>query len=56
MPLYVYRCNVCKAEHERNVPVDERDSLQNCEECSEPLTRQMCFTGSVWAPTSGGMR
>ena len=55
MPLYVYRCNMCLKEHERNVPVDQRD-LQECKNCKSPLYRKIAFTGSVWAPTSGGMR
>lgn len=55
MPLYVYRCADCKTEQERNVSMEDRD-FQNCEECSEFLIRQMRFSGSVWAPTSGGMR
>lgn len=55
MPLYVYRCADCKIEQERNVSVDERD-LQKCDDCKNKLMRQIRFTGSVWAPTSGGMR
>lgn len=48
MPIYVYRDNEGH-ETERNVPVSERDN-------QEGLTRIHKFTGSVWAPTAGGMK
>jgi hypothetical protein len=48
MPLYEYRTADGKIV-ERNVPVAQRDE-------QEGLERILTFTGSVWAPTSGGMK
>lgn len=48
MPIYVYR-DKDGNEIEKNVPVSERDD-------QEGLTRIPKFTGSVWAPTAGGMK
>lgn len=48
MPLYQYKTADGRVV-ERNVPIAERDS-------QEGLVRILSFSGSVWAPTSGGMK
>lgn len=48
MPIYIYK-NENGDEVERNVPISERDN-------QDGLTRIQSFTGSVWAPTAGGMK
>lgn len=54
MPIYIYWCTDCKDSTERNVKVDERQD-QYCD-CGNHLIREFKFSGSVWAPTAGGMR
>lgn len=55
MPIYNYECEGCvRNAIERNVPIEDRDG-QFCK-CGEKLIRKIVFTGSVYAPTSGGMR
>ncbi len=48
MPLYQYRTESDEIV-ELQVSIAERDNQPG-------LTRILSFTGSVWAPTSGGMR
>jgi len=56
MTIYIYGCEFCDEEIEKNVPIDERDN-QFCI-CGQQLLRKLKFTGSVYAPTStdGGMK
>lgn len=59
MPTYTYRKCLCETNQEgiieRTVPVDDRNR-QKCYFCHAVLTRKYAFTGSVYAPTAGGMR
>lgn len=56
MPNYDYWCMCSEGiQHRINVPMEERDS-QKCSFCYASLRRKYTFTGSVWAPTAGGMR
>ncbi|ASZ74927.1 hypothetical protein FDI69_gp113 [Rhodococcus phage Trina] len=48
MPVYSYKTESGEIV-ERIVPIAERDNQPNLERLIE-------FNGSVWAPTSGGMR
>lgn len=48
MPIYTYKDESGNVV-ERSVPIADRDK-------QEGLTRIIKFTGSVWAPTSGGFR
>lgn len=48
MPIYSYRASTGEIV-ERIVSIAERDNQPD-------LERIIDFTGSVWAPTSGGMR
>jgi predicted nucleic acid-binding Zn ribbon protein len=57
MPTYVYECPECKIREERMfVDIEFRDT-QECGRCNEVVLKRIpVFTGSVWAPTAGGMR
>jgi putative FmdB family regulatory protein len=56
MPIYNYKCPICKHEEEKNVPIDDRD-MQDCVQCKTETQRIIRFTGAVYAPTStGGMK
>jgi putative FmdB family regulatory protein len=35
MPIYEYRCEACKAEFEKIVKMDDRESVQACPECEK---------------------
>lgn len=49
MPIYSYRDKQTGEIVERVVSIEDRDKQKGFE-------RVITFTGSVWAPTSGGMR
>lgn len=55
MPTYTFTCLACDSDLERIVPIAQRDD-QFCEICGWRLNRTVTFTGSVYAPTAGGMR
>lgn len=56
MPIYDYYCLACDQGSEENVPIEERDNLQQCI-CGNSKWRLLSFKGSVWAPSAknGGM-
>jgi putative FmdB family regulatory protein len=54
MPIYEYQCTECENEEERTVAIADRDT-QECA-CGYEMERRICFHGSVWAPTAGGMK
>ena len=54
MPIYLYQCTACEKKEERNVPIAKRDN-QDCD-CGHEMERLIRFTGTVWAPTAGGMK
>lgn len=55
MPIYTYRCKVCKHKTERMCSMSERDKKVFCSNGHE-MTRNVDRPGLVWAPTAGGMR
>jgi putative FmdB family regulatory protein len=55
VPVYGYRCNFCKTNEDRIVPVPRRD-LQTCPKCGMHLARQVGAPRFRFAgvPTKGG--
>lgn len=53
MAIYVYHCNLCNRDFEKNVPIGKRDERQKCD-CGRKADRKIVFTGSVWSPTANG--
>ena len=50
MPIYEYRCQVCRELQEHRLPVDERDSPPRCD-CGGGLKRLP--QAPTWAPFPG---
>jgi putative FmdB family regulatory protein len=54
MPLYEYHCHTCVGDFERRVPLEQRDSPQNCPQCnSTNVTRKVLapsihYFGNGW--------
>lgn len=55
MPIYSYKCPKCQTEVEQLKDIDDRDRA-TCPFCKSRLERKITFSGSVWAPTAGGMK
>ena len=56
MPIYISKCPDCKVPFEYVSSVEERDNTPVCTNCGGGTVRVIAFTGSVWAPTAGGMK
>lgn len=58
MPNYAFKCIMDETEFVKNLPMEERDDANvQCPECGLYFTKRVLrFSGSVWAPTAGGMR
>jgi len=55
MPTYQYKCE-CGFTDTYIRTISDRDRSPVCRECQSPTKRVLAFTGTVWAPTSGGHR
>lgn len=57
MPIYEYGCERCLTFTEINIPIEQRDNIQDCDVCGGIRYRKINFKGSVWAPSvNGGMK
>lgn len=45
MPLYQYKCNPCDLLIEINKPYSQSESIQNCEECGNPMVKKFGRVG-----------
>lgn len=52
IPNYDYKCRKCDGEFEKNVPIEERDTIV-CD-CGGETFRKIVFYGRVWSPTRNG--
>lgn len=52
MPIYVYKCNDCKAEFEALLPISEKDKKITCIACGSQNTQKT--TASFKSQVKGG--
>lgn len=45
MPLYEYKCNQCKSNFEKFLPLKKYDSPQNCPDCGGKSRKQLSIGG-----------
>jgi len=56
MPTYTNQCPMCALRDEYVRSMEERDTPPVCRKCGAKTVRAITFSGTVWAPSSGGHR